>query len=83
MKEDANPFVSEGTESGLMGSPVLPPLLLIGFRPERLLAGGVGEFLKGLPQEFGASPPPVYPAHLAAPLRDRRDAGKLLEFLSA
>src|SRR5438270_4731406 len=55
-----------------MRSTVLPSLLVVGLRPERLLTRGVGEFVKGLAQELGASQPPMHPAHLAAALGDRR-----------
>jgi len=66
-----------------MRSTVLPSLLVVGLRPERLLTRGVGEFVKGLAQELGASQPPMHPAHLAAALGDRGDTGEFLNLSGA
>ena len=66
-----------------MRSTVLPSLLVVGLRPERLLTRGVGEFVKGLAQELGASQPPMRPAHLAAALGDRGDTGEFLNLSGA
>ena len=51
--EDANPLVSQGADGGVVRSTVLPSLLVVSLRPERLLTRGVGEFVKGLAQELG------------------------------
>ena len=56
-------------------------LFVVGARPERLLAGGISEFVKGSAQELGTNPAPMHPALLAARLGEggprRRIAGPL------
>src|SRR5438105_12127810 len=71
--EDANPFVGQGTNGGMMRGAALPPLLVVGLRPKRLPAGSLRKFVKNLAQEVGASHPPMHPVHLAARFRDRSD----------
>lgn len=80
-KEDANPFVGEGTGCGVVGSTLLQALLVVCFCPARLLAEGIGEFVKGLAQKFRARHPPMDPVHFAARLRRWGDAGELLQLL--
>src|SRR6266568_3016527 len=62
---------------------MVPLLLVISPRPERLFSGRIREFVKGLAQELGTGPAPVHPAHLAARRSDGSDAGELLNLFGA
>src|SRR5271167_757637 len=80
--KDANPLEGQGADGGVVFGPLLDLLFIIGAGPRRPTAGMGGELVKALAQEFGAGPPPMHPARLAAFLRDRSDAGELLHMTS-
>src|SRR5207245_8767819 len=81
--ENANPLVGQGANGGMVRNAVLPLLLVISRRPERLFSGRIREFVKGLAQELGTGPAPVHPAHLAARRSDGSDARELLNLFGA
>src|SRR5207244_2299228 len=80
---NANPLVGQGANGGMVRNAVLPLLLVISPRPERLFSGRIREFVKGLAQELGTGPAPVHPAHLAARRSDGSDARELLNLFGA
>ena len=57
--------------------------LIIGVRPRRLVAGHVGEFVKGLPEKLGTGQAPMDPGVLAAAFRDGGNAHKGGHFVAA
>src|SRR5215831_20679004 len=81
--EDSDPLVGERANGGVMVRATLPLLLVVGPCPERLLAGGRGEFMEALAHELGASHPPMHPLRLAAFLGHWSHAGEFLDVLGA
>src|SRR5579863_4161773 len=81
--EDPYPLERQCPDGGLIRTALCSLLPVVGARPERFVDGLARPFDEGLAQEFRALPAPVHPALLAAALGDRRDAGVLLQFISA
>ncbi len=81
--EDPYPLERQCPDGGLIRTALCSLLPVVGARPERFFDGLARPFDEGLAQEFRALPAPVHPALLAAALGDRRDAGVLLQFISA
>src|SRR5215831_20088737 len=59
--EDPDPLGGQGTNGGVVVRATLPLLLVVSPRPERLLAGGGGEFVEGWAHELRAGHPPMHP----------------------
>lgn len=79
-----NPLPLEGkrAEGGVVALTALALLLVIRFRPSTLGNGESGEFVKGLPHEFGCTPAPDdVTGGLAAAYSDGCDSRVLLDLV--
>jgi hypothetical protein len=81
--EDPLPLERQRADGRVVVVTLLPLSLVVSSSPERLFAGGTGELVERLAEEFRAGLPPVHPLRLAARLGDRGDAGELLNVLGA
>ena len=77
--QNADPFEGETANGDLMGFAFLPLLLIVGLGPERSGDRQGGPLDKGLTQEAGAAPAPVYPARVPTAFGDRGDPGVALD----
>src|SRR5215831_14224851 len=78
--EDADPFERQCPDGGLMGFALIPLLLVIHLRPERMPDRLRSPFHERLPEELWTLETPVHPGLLAAAFGHRRNAGIFLEF---
>ena len=80
-KHDADPFVSQSADGGLVFAAGVTFLLVLGGRPTASFAGVVGEFVEGLPEEFRTGVAATDVAGFSALPRHRSDAAVALDFL--
>src|SRR5687768_63068 len=78
-KDDTNPFVGKGAQSGMMRFATLLLLVVVSLRPLRSRNRLTCKLMKALPQELGTGHTPVNPAGLATLFSDWSNTGELLD----